>query len=195
MNMTITEKTTIDQITVDAVGNISVRRCDQVLRGETVVASTFHRHVLAPGDDLTGQDPRVAAAAAAVWTPESIAARTAEVIAQARSETATRKAALAEEADKQAQAAAAVEDAMAQERARIEQLQQETQALAEGAAQERAAALANHRAEHERISAALAADNERLAAAIASHNARVQAYNAAVEAELVRAQQTATPAP
>lgn len=105
--MTITEKSTIDQITVDAAGNISVRRCDQVLRGDEVIASTFHRHVLAPGDDLTGQDPRVAAVAAAVWTPESIAARTAEVIAQAQAETATRKAALAEEAEKQAQAIAA----------------------------------------------------------------------------------------
>jgi hypothetical protein len=181
--MTITEKSTIDQITVDATGNVSVRRCDQVLRGGEVIASTFHRHVLAPGDDLTGQDPRVAAVAAAVWTPESIAVRTAEVIAQARSETATRKAALAEEADKQAQAAAAIEEAMAQERARIEQLQKEVQEAAERTEQDR-----------QRISAALAADNERLAAAIASHNARVQAYNAAVEAELARAQQTATPA-
>jgi hypothetical protein len=46
------------------------------MRGETMVAGpTYHRHVLEPGDDVTGQDERVIAIATAVWTKQLIAAR------------------------------------------------------------------------------------------------------------------------
>jgi hypothetical protein len=38
------------------------------------IARSFHRHVVQPGDDLTGQDPKVVAIANAVHTPEIIAA-------------------------------------------------------------------------------------------------------------------------
>ena len=93
--MPIIEQSIIDQISVDIAGNISVRRDDQVLRDGAVIASSFHRHVLTPGDDLTGQDARVVAVATAIWTPEAMATRTAEVVAQAAKETAERKAAIA----------------------------------------------------------------------------------------------------
>ncbi len=36
--------------------------------------STFHRHVVHPGADLSNEDPRVAAIAAATWTEEVVAA-------------------------------------------------------------------------------------------------------------------------
>jgi len=69
----ITEQSILAQIHSDPAGNISVQRADQVLRGGVVIASTFHRHVLAPGDDLTDQAPKVQAIAAATWTPEVVA--------------------------------------------------------------------------------------------------------------------------
>lgn len=67
--MTITEQTIIDQITVDSSGNINVRRAYQILRDGEVISQVFHRHVLQPGADLTGEDPKVIAIATAAWMP------------------------------------------------------------------------------------------------------------------------------
>jgi DNA helicase TIP49 (TBP-interacting protein) len=63
----ITELSLIDRIEVLIDGQIQVRRANTVLRDDVEIAKTYHRHVLAPGDDLTGQDARVAAVARAVW--------------------------------------------------------------------------------------------------------------------------------
>jgi len=38
------------------------------------LSSSYHRHVVAPGDDLSGQDERVSAVATATWTPAVISA-------------------------------------------------------------------------------------------------------------------------
>jgi hypothetical protein len=65
--MALTEQSLIDQITIDANNIINVRRADQILRDGEVISTTYHRHVLQPGDDLTGQDPRVIAQAKAAW--------------------------------------------------------------------------------------------------------------------------------
>ena len=54
-------------------GFINVKRVDKVLRDGEVISTTNHRHVLAPGDDLTNEDAVVVAVANAVWTPEVIA--------------------------------------------------------------------------------------------------------------------------
>lgn len=70
----ITEISVIDSINVTEVGCIEVRRADKVLRDGQEIAKTYHRHVLTPGTDLTGQDERVVAVAIAVWTPEVVAA-------------------------------------------------------------------------------------------------------------------------
>ena len=52
---------------------IQVKRIDKVLKDGEVISSTNHRHVLAPGDDLTNEDSVVIAVANAVWTEEVIA--------------------------------------------------------------------------------------------------------------------------
>lgn len=39
----------------------------------TLFGPTRHRHVLSPGDDLSGQYPDIAAVATAWWTPERVA--------------------------------------------------------------------------------------------------------------------------
>lgn len=72
--MPLSEVSVISQINVDEFGNLSIRRSDRVMRGDEMVAETFHRHALNPGDDLTGQDPMVVQVATAVWTPERVAA-------------------------------------------------------------------------------------------------------------------------
>lgn len=65
---TFSEQSIISQISVDPIsGSISVRRDDQVLKDGEVISTTFHRHVLAKCDDLTGQDPAVIAIAEAAW--------------------------------------------------------------------------------------------------------------------------------
>lgn len=72
--MALEEVSVVDKIEVLLQGQIQVRRRDQVLRDGVEIAATYHRHVLSPGDDLTGQDPRVIAIAEATWTPEVIQA-------------------------------------------------------------------------------------------------------------------------
>jgi len=80
--MALEEKSVVDKIEVLLAGQIQVRRRDQVLKDGTEIAATYHRHVLSPGDDLTNEDPRVAAIAAATWTPEVIAAYQEQQAAQ-----------------------------------------------------------------------------------------------------------------
>ncbi len=64
----------VDSITVDLCGNLSVRRVDAVMEDGAELSRAYHRHTLAPGDELAGQDARVVAIAAAVWTPEVLQA-------------------------------------------------------------------------------------------------------------------------
>ena len=72
--MALEENSVVDKIEVLLNGSIQVRRRDQILRDGVEVASTFHRHVVHPGDDVSNEDPRVAAIAAATWTDEVVAA-------------------------------------------------------------------------------------------------------------------------
>jgi len=72
--MALEEKSVVDKIEVLLLGQIQVRRRDQILKDGVEVAATYHRHVLSPGDELTNEDPRVVAIAEATWTPEVIAA-------------------------------------------------------------------------------------------------------------------------
>jgi hypothetical protein len=64
----------VDSITVDLSGILSVRRVAAVMEDGTELSRSYHRHTLAPGDDLAGQDDAVVAIANAVWTPELIQA-------------------------------------------------------------------------------------------------------------------------
>ena len=64
--MALTKETAVDLIEV--VGNnIQVREATVIMDDDKEIAKTYHRHVLQPGDDLTGQDPKVVAVANAVW--------------------------------------------------------------------------------------------------------------------------------
>jgi len=72
--MALEEKSVVDKVEVLLNGSIQVRRRDQILKDGVEVASSFHRHIVNPGDDVSNEDPRVAAIAAATWTDEVVAA-------------------------------------------------------------------------------------------------------------------------
>ena len=80
--MALSEVSVVDKIEVLLQGQIQVRTRNQVLRDGVEIAATYHRHVLAPGDDLTNEDPRVAAIASATWTEEVVAAYQASITAE-----------------------------------------------------------------------------------------------------------------
>jgi hypothetical protein len=72
--MALTEKTIIDKIEVIENSSIQVRTANIIEKDGTELTRTFHRHVLAPGADITNEDPKVQAIAIAIWTEEVIAA-------------------------------------------------------------------------------------------------------------------------
>jgi len=72
--MALTEDTIVDSIDVLPDGQIQVRAANRVFRDGVEISKSFHRHVVSPGDDLSLEDPRVAAIGAAMHTEEVIAA-------------------------------------------------------------------------------------------------------------------------
>lgn len=72
--MAIDKETAIDQITVTENGVCLYRAATRLVEDGVVLARTYHRTSLAPGEDLTGHPPTVAAICTAAWTPEVIAA-------------------------------------------------------------------------------------------------------------------------
>ena len=53
---------------------IQCRRSDIIYRNGVEIARSYHRHVCNPGDDVSHDCAEVQAVAAALWTPEVIAA-------------------------------------------------------------------------------------------------------------------------
>ncbi len=72
--MSLTETKTIDQVTVAENGIVLYREATRIMRGDEVVAQTFHRTSLIPGQDLTGQPTNVVGICNVVWNPEVVAA-------------------------------------------------------------------------------------------------------------------------
>ena len=66
--------TVVDRIETLENGCVQVRIATRIMDDGKVVASSFHRHVVAPGEDYSSQDPKVQAICAAVHTPECVAA-------------------------------------------------------------------------------------------------------------------------
>ena len=73
--MALTERTTEDKIEI--VGDfkhVQVRTATIIERDGVEISRSFHRHVVAPGADVSGESAEVQAICAAVHTPENIAA-------------------------------------------------------------------------------------------------------------------------
>jgi hypothetical protein len=78
--MALIEKQIVDLVELVQSNHIQVRTANIIEKDGTEITRTFHRHVLAPGDDVTNQDPKVQAIANAVWTEEVIAAYQASLV-------------------------------------------------------------------------------------------------------------------
>lgn len=82
--MALNQIAVIDKIEVLALtGQIQVRQDNQIQdtsKNNEVIASSFERWVLNPGDDISTQDPKVQAIANTIWTTEVIAAYKASII-------------------------------------------------------------------------------------------------------------------
>jgi hypothetical protein len=68
--MSLTESTKIDQIEVVGDWNIQVRQATIIERDGEFVSRTFHRWVLTPDSDISGQEQKVKDICNAAWTPE-----------------------------------------------------------------------------------------------------------------------------
>lgn len=65
--MSLTKEIVIDEIKVLESGSIQIRQATRILEDDVVLSTSYHRHVLERGADLTSEDPRVVAIAHAVW--------------------------------------------------------------------------------------------------------------------------------
>ena len=64
----------VDLIEVIESGNVQVRTKTAIMEDGKQISASFHRHVVAPGQDYSNEDSRVQAICAATHTPEVIAA-------------------------------------------------------------------------------------------------------------------------
>ena len=72
--MALEKKEITGSMEVGDLGAISVRTDTVITDDGTEVSRSFHRKVISPGDDVSGEDARVQAVANAVWTDEVVAA-------------------------------------------------------------------------------------------------------------------------
>ena len=72
----------VDRIEVIENDCVQVRTKTAILEDGKQISGTFHRHVVAPGDDYSGEDARVQAICAATHTASVIAAYQAAQAAQ-----------------------------------------------------------------------------------------------------------------
>jgi len=72
--MALEKNIVVDLIEVTENGCIQVRTKTAILDGSEQISGTFHRHVVAPGDDYSAEDARVQAVCAATHTADVVAA-------------------------------------------------------------------------------------------------------------------------
>ena len=80
--MALEKQTLVDKIEVNLLGVVLVRTATHVVDDGKVIATTFHRHTIPPGQDYSGQDARVQSICAAAHTPEVIEIYNAAIAAQ-----------------------------------------------------------------------------------------------------------------
>ncbi len=84
--MALDKITEIGEMNVGANSVISVRT-DTVIKDDGAeISRSFHRHVVVPTDDVSGEDARVQAVANSLWTDEVKAAYTASLPAEPAAE-------------------------------------------------------------------------------------------------------------
>ena len=81
--MALEKQTVVGSTEVVENGSINVRTDTVIVDDGNELSRTYHRHVLAPGDDVSGEDAKTQAVAGAVWTTEVVEAYAAEIAAAA----------------------------------------------------------------------------------------------------------------
>jgi hypothetical protein len=64
----------VDRVEVIENGSVQVRTATRIMEDGKQISGTFHRHVVAPGDDYAKEDARVQAICAATHTPAVVSA-------------------------------------------------------------------------------------------------------------------------
>ena len=72
--MALEKQTVVDKIEVVENGSVQVRTATRIVEDGNVISTSYHRHVVAPGQDYSQEDARVQAICAATHTAEVIAA-------------------------------------------------------------------------------------------------------------------------
>ena len=72
--MTLEKVISVDLIEVVENGTLQVRTKTAIMEDGKQISGTFHRHVVAPGDDYSAEDARVKAICAATHTADVVAA-------------------------------------------------------------------------------------------------------------------------
>ena len=72
--MALEKQIIVDLIEVTENNSVQVRTKTAILEDGVQISGSFHRHVVAPGDDYSQEDAKVQAICAAVHTPECLAA-------------------------------------------------------------------------------------------------------------------------
>lgn len=76
------KKVEVDQIEVTKIGLVQVRNRVSIFENGSLISASIHRHVIAPGDDYSGEDARVQAICKATHTTDVIAAYKAAMAAE-----------------------------------------------------------------------------------------------------------------
>lgn len=73
--MSLTKQTITDKVeVVGQFNHVQVREAIQVLEDGNVISQSYHRYVIAPGEDYSTKDAKVQAICAAVHTEDIISA-------------------------------------------------------------------------------------------------------------------------
>jgi archaellum component FlaF (FlaF/FlaG flagellin family) len=72
--MSLEKQIVVDKIEVIENGSVQVRTATRIVEDGNVISTNYHRHVVAPGADYSGEDARVQAICSATHTAEVIAA-------------------------------------------------------------------------------------------------------------------------
>ena len=84
--MALEKITEIGEMNVGANSVISVRTDTVIQDDGNEISRSFHRHVVAPTDDISGEDARVQAVANSLWTDEVKAQYQASLTAEPAAE-------------------------------------------------------------------------------------------------------------
>lgn len=72
--MALEKQEVVDLVEALENGCVQVRTATRIIDDGKVISQSFHRHVVAPGDDYSKEDAKVQAICAVVQTPKVVAA-------------------------------------------------------------------------------------------------------------------------